>query len=113
MKPETKLAVRWWTIRKRRLLFDFLDDRLHAAEVRLRDELAGQRAGHAGETRSQGESRGSLPEKSADVPAVRLAHRETFTEWEARRSGVAPVSKKAARRRGMPAHAFDLRFSTR
>ena len=41
MKPETKLALRRWTIRKLRLLLDFLDDRLHAAEVSLREELSG------------------------------------------------------------------------
>jgi len=41
VKPETKLALRRWTIRKLRLLLDFADDRLHAAEVNLREELSG------------------------------------------------------------------------
>jgi hypothetical protein len=36
---------------------------------------------------------------------------ETFQQWEARRSGVAVISKKEARRRrGVSARAFDLRF---
>jgi hypothetical protein len=37
---------------------------------------------------------------------------ETFDQWEMRKSGVAVISKKEARRRGMPASAFDLRFSS-
>lgn len=103
MKPETKLAIRRWTIRKLRLWFDLLDDRLHAAEVRLREECA---------------EKNSLAE-CAPVPPARAKTeqgnplqpaRETFTQWEARRSGIAPVGKKSSRRRGMPARAFDLRF---
>jgi hypothetical protein len=39
-------------------------------------------------------------------------HYENHAEWEARRSGVAPVSKKAAaRRRRLTAADFDRRFA--
>jgi hypothetical protein len=127
MKPETKIAIWRWTIRKLRLLFDLLDDRLHAAEVRLRDELSvpvqmepSRTSGAQRETVSRVGSvetdellrdrvRGRL--SSGDQPQ-RAAKAETFIAWEARRSGVAPVSKKSSRRRGMPARAFDLRFTS-
>jgi len=128
VKPETKLAVRRWVIRKLRLFFDFLDDRLHAEEVRLRDELS--LPVHVEPSRPSRTERpavpgvGSIEEdellrdrvrgrlSSGDEP-LRAAQGETFTQWEARRSGIAPVSKKSARRRGMPARAFDLRFASR
>jgi hypothetical protein len=105
MKSVTKLAIRRWAIRKLRLLFDFLDDRLHAAELRMRDELSVQ---HSPAAAFHG-----LPARAKALPRTSCAAGETFEQWEMRRSGVSPVSKKSARRRGMPARAFDLRFSTR
>jgi hypothetical protein len=105
MKPETKLAIRRWTIRKLRLLFDFLDDRLHSAEVRLRDECAEKSS--LAECGAATSARVKTSQADPPHPA-----RESFLQWEARKSGVAAVSKKSARRRGMPARAFDLRFST-
>lgn len=39
MKPETKLTIRRFAVRWMRKLLDVWDDRLHAAEVRLREDL--------------------------------------------------------------------------
>jgi hypothetical protein len=107
MKPETKLAIRRWTIRKLRLLFDFLDDRLHAAEVRMRDELSVQHSPAAIAVAPPARAKAA---RRVEQPATAG---EGFEQWEARRSGVAPISKKSARRRGIPARAFDLKFSMR
>jgi hypothetical protein len=112
MSPQTKLALRRVAIRWARKLLDFLDDRLHAEEVRLREDAATRNDLCA--RKSAGPSvAGKLtanPERRAAFPG--RAQTETFTEWEARRSGVAVISKKEARRRQRPtASVFDLRFS--
>jgi hypothetical protein len=113
MKPGTKLALRRFAIRWARKLLDFLyeslDGRLHAEEVSLREHL---------------EQLGSCSRSSAQAPAQRadrarvlrapapIVHAETFMQWEARKSGVAVVSKKEARRQRTSAAGFDLRFSS-
>lgn len=111
MKPKTKLAIRRFAIRWMRKLLDVLDERLHDAEVRLREECAAARA-LVTPTRDRGDTVevfgvGRVP------PQRRI---ETFQQWEARRSGIAPVAKKPAcagrsRRRGLSAAEFDLRFA--
>jgi hypothetical protein len=118
MSPETKqrikFALRRFALRWLRKLVDVADDRLHAAEVKLREEIASRndtvpvRVTAAGCTTGSTES----PFRSAYGSAA-PARTESFRQWEARRSGVAPVSKKAARRRHERggAQAFDLRFA--
>jgi hypothetical protein len=110
MKPETELAIRRWTIRKLRMWFDafheWADARIHVAEVRLRDECVEKSS--LAECGAATSARVKTSQASPPHPV-----RESFLQWEARKSGIAPVSKKSARRRGMPARAFDLRFSTR
>jgi hypothetical protein len=159
VKPETKLAIRRWTIRKLRLLLDFLDDRLHAAEVRLRDELSiPVRVESPRTSRSERQAVSSVGSVEADEflcdrvrgrissgdQPLRAAQGESFEQWEMRRSGIRTSlriagesgiasdakksepeeetrasqqltgrSHKSARRRGMPARAFDLRFVSR
>jgi len=115
MSPQTKLAMRRVAIRWARKLLDFLyeslDGRLHAQEVRLREDAATQNDLCA--RKSAGPSvAGKLtanPERRAAFPG--RAQTEIFTEWEARRSGVAVISKKQARRHRIGAAAFDLRCS--
>jgi len=97
--------MRRWTLRNLRYLLDAIEERLHNAEVRLREDIAGSR----GRAIRQTAPRVALLER--DHPATRGS--ETYAQWEARKSGVTTVSRKSARRRGMPARAFDLRFSTR
>ena len=111
MKAETKqrikLALRRFTLRWLRKLVDVVDDRLHAAEVTLRKEI----------------SDGTLDRRAdvvgvSDLPDSRLLEKpalqrqeETFLEWEARRSGVAPVRKKRYHRvhlRRRTASDFDV-----
>jgi hypothetical protein len=108
------------TLMALRSLLWHADEWLHRREVRLREEISN------GEPeireRMEGVGQGaalrvhSLAPKAAGAPGK--PHRptsmrsETFLQWEARRSGVAVVSKKEARRRRqISASAFDLRFS--
>lgn len=126
-----RLALRWM-----RKLVDVADDRLHAAEVRLREELSLGRVSGAGCTIGSSEPplRASadsaalskipasavatrrIPEQERQMPAVAVGDRpafaQTFSQWEARRSGVEPITKKASRRRrGLTAAAFDRKFA--
>lgn len=105
MTPETKIAIRRWTIRQLRFLLDFLDDRLHAAEVRLRDEIANTNPPAAFDA--------PRPERAkvARMKGATAAAGETFAEWELRRTGVRSLPRQSSRRRGLPARAFDLRFA--
>lgn len=133
MKAETKLALRRFTLRWLRKLVDVADDRLHAAEVQLREELsdlspqkgeshdprngsarpAGHSAHHSGTAQPGQQTARSAAIAARDAKPELPAHRhhETFAQWEARRSGVAVVTKREARRRRLSAREFDLRFA--
>jgi hypothetical protein len=109
MKPQTKVFFRRFALRWLRKLVDLADDRLHAAEVQFREAAASER-----------DERSRLVIGARPSPEGRLLRmtppqpqRETFAEWEMRKSGVAPASKKAARkhRERLTAAAFDLRFA--
>ena len=100
MKPETKLALRRWSLRKLRLLFDWLEEQLHAAELRMREEVAGA---------TSTVPSNKLP-AALDV-APPAAHPNSFTEWESRRSGLRPIQKKKSRRVPMHAADFDERYA--
>lgn len=116
MKPETKLKLRKWALMAMRSVVWTVDEWLHTQELRLREDLE-----------QLGSARGvvtSLPPKprpqfgSGDGAAsvkrageLRAPAPASYSEWEARKSGIAVISKKSARRRGMPARAFDLKFS--
>jgi DNA-binding PucR family transcriptional regulator len=120
------LIVRRWTIRQLRKLVDVADDRLHATEVRLREEISLRvPVEPARVARSE---RPALPNSSAlqndEFSGDRVSGRlprsgeqertgETWQQWEARRSGIAPITKKAARQRRarMTASAFDLKYA--
>ena len=103
-----RLALRW--LRK---LVDVADDRLHAAEVSFRKEQE-LRNDIAGEAAAAGVVAGASSKVVHGAPAAAKSIKgESWTEWEARRSGVAPISKKAARRRRerMTAAAFDVKYA--
>jgi len=117
MKPETKLKLRKWALMTLRSIVWSVDEWLHAQELRLREDLEqlsslpsvniprkprlqfGSGDGAASVKRA-GELRASAPIK--------------FDEWlqEAQERGIE-ARPKNHRRRGMPARAFDLRFSQR
>jgi hypothetical protein len=109
MKTKLKLWLRRLALRQLRKLADLADDRLHAAEVKLRADLCADkpcRESVAPDSAKPVRSRTCLTRTPGP------AQSETFLQWEARRSGVAVVSKKEARRRrGLTARAFDLRFA--
>jgi len=98
-----RLALRW--LRK---LVDAADDRLHAAEVSLRNDLSARNEAPKPVATRIGDA-----EQSQDMPHRASGRAESFIEWEARRSGIAPISKKAARRRRerMTAAAFDVKYA--
>lgn len=139
VKQRIKLALRRLALRWMRKLVDVADDRLHAAEVRLREELQALRAVSAPHDTTEPLTRPEslvrqgqrakpqelpasavatrrIPEQERQMPAVAVGDRpafaQTFSQWEARRSGVEPITKKASRRRrGLTAAAFDRKFA--
>jgi hypothetical protein len=112
MGAATTLALRRFTLRWLRKLVDVADDRLHAAEVTLRNDLSVRN-----EALKPAATRIRDAEQSQDMPhrVSGRAESENFQQWEARRSGIAPISKKAARQRRertrMTAAAFDLKYA--
>jgi hypothetical protein len=137
MKTETKrrikLALRRFTLRWLRKLVDVADDRLHAAEVKLRGEVAAKNSSDgqgfvtivelnrdAQRPQAVDEPFLSAQDKAGNCPTVTDETAQetpirgtTFQQWEARRSGIAPITKKAARQRRqrMTASAFDLKYA--
>ena len=127
MKYETKLALRRWIIRKLRLAFDALEERLHEAEVTLREELSTARScrelvnaarrpapavegtqTHPEPSRVAKAQSAFAPRSGVGKPARAV---ETFSAWEARRAGVARVARTPRRRRGVSSLEFDGRFA--
>lgn len=90
------------------------DESLYRAELRLREDLAREGAAQVPGKGSLGKTL-TLPTvvRSAAKPGLvrePKSHplaRVTFSEWEARRSGVAPVAKRRRRARSTAAD-FDL-----
>jgi hypothetical protein len=125
MKDKLKLWLRRWFLRTLIKLVDRAEERLQAWQVSLRESL--RRAAPkqndanpkrlAAECSSQAGTRHHSPAATlvAGETLVARPHgrRETWSQWEARRSGVAVISKKEARRRRerVTASAFDLRFA--
>ena len=103
MKAKIKIWLRRYFLRACRAVLDLADDRLHAAEVRFRERNEIRR-----------DSSPCAPDALASRIRVQdRGHRqgESFVQWEARRSGVAVVSKKQARaRRHTTAADFDSRW---
>lgn len=103
MKQQIKLWLRKRALMLLGAMVWRLDDWVHRQQVKLREEI---------------EFRSVLP--SAPKPAGEVlagtSHArqpETFQQWEARKSGVAVISKKEARRRRerVTTSAFDRRFA--
>ncbi len=126
MKTETKRALRRWAIRQLIKLVDHAEERLQEWQVRLRGELSLRVPVES--PRVAGPQRPALQDSRAvqndefggDRVSGRLPRRgeqerpsENFQQWEARRSGIAPIAKKAARQRRqrMTASAFDLKYA--
>ena len=124
MKPETKLKLRKWALMALRSIVWTVDEWLHAQELRLREDL--EQLGSARgvvtslppKPRPQfGSGDGAASVKRAGelrAPAPKIIPLG-FEEWEARRSGFLQVhdgcKTRGKSRRGMPARAFDLKFS--
>ena len=97
MNPKTKLWLRRRLLMTLRAIVWHADEWLHRQELQLREELERAAPGRV-----------AIPiAKVGSTPTAR-SKVETFQQWEARRSGVAPMAKKS-RRRGLSAAEFDLR----
>ena len=104
-KKKINLWLRRWALRKLRLWFDAADDRLHTAEVHLREELADQQ--------SPAVSLVVAPPVRAKVALLEAEPAgETFEQWEARKSGITPKPKRVARRRGISGAEFNHKMAT-
>jgi len=110
MSPQTKLALRRFALRWLRKLVDVADDRLHAAEVTLRNNLS---AGGTSQTDKPQPEEAVRDNRSLGVVSQRPSA-ESFLEWEARRSGIAVTIKKHhrghVRRRRQSAADFDFQI---
>jgi hypothetical protein len=111
MKPETKLAIRRVAIRWARKLLDFLDERLHAEEMRLRDELELARLPIRVPLEP---ARAARPERATVSCPYPFPSDELLRNRIRGRipSGGQPERAEKAQRRGCTAAAFDLRFSS-
>lgn len=104
------VIVRRWAFRQLRKLVDVADDRLQAAQVKLRKEIA--------ETQSLAQEGyganacGSTVVRPIPLPVLEQPAGKTYAKWEARKSGVASVTKKSARRHHrLTAAEFDRQFA--
>src|SRR5882762_933202 len=95
-----KLWLRRWTLRTLRKLLDLADDRLHAAEVNLREELSNVPGTHK-------RPRAASPGLFSDKPGhASPENRDSFGRSSEPLS-VPGRLLKALRRRGVTASAFD------
>jgi hypothetical protein len=113
MKPETKVSIRRFALRWLRKLFDALEERLHAEEVKLRKELSNGTLDYRADAVG-------VSDLAANHPLPRQERqKETFLEWEARKSGIITDGcktrgkSKTLRLKHVTASAFDCRFSSR
>jgi len=109
MKKRIKLALRRFGLRCARKLLDFFDDRLHAAEVRLREELELARVPVHLPVEPSGPARTERPAMPSFDPFPQdelLRHRVR---------GRIPLDRQPQRaaktRRHVTAAEFDLRFA--
>jgi hypothetical protein len=133
MKSRIQLWLRRWAIRSLIKLVDRAEDRLQAWQVLLRNDLSDlrdrqhpPRTVHSSEDLLHQRTGEYRPESETDLAAgcnfqasprqraggMPLSTRETFLQWEARKSGVAPIETKRHRfhLRRQRAADFDARF---
>lgn len=105
MNPAMKLALRRFTLRWLRKLVDVADERLHAAEVTLRNELSRMRVPQEASQYDPASVCGVRPTLAAPSEG------ESFAKWEARRSGITPqVKTRRVHRRRQTASDFDFQI---
>jgi hypothetical protein len=116
MNPRLKLWVRRRALMMLRAIVWHADEWLHRQELALREYSASvdgksSLARNAIDFHKTLGSRETAPVAGPVNRAIRPATvRETFLQWEARKSGVVPIVK-AHRRRCMTAAQFDARFA--
>jgi len=104
VKPATKLWIRKRALMTLRAILWRADEWLHRRELALRQDLDLHKTLGSRETPAR-MAGPALPRKTP--PAI---VRESFLQWEARRSGVSPITKPH-RRRGISAADFDRSFA--
>lgn len=104
MKKRIALWLRRWWIRRKIRLVDWIEGKCFEAQSALRNELASLSASAIA---------AKAPQPAESVEGIRPLSRrpESFVQWEARRSGIAPIAKPRRRRRGVSAAEFSRRFA--
>jgi hypothetical protein len=116
------VMVRRWAFRQLRKLVDVADDRLQAAQVKLRNELSDLSGRqhpaltvHSSEDmlHQRTDEQRSANARSESELLIPYETPNSYAKWEARKSGVAPVTKKSARRvrHRLTAAEFDRQFA--
>lgn len=109
MKAETKLLIRKRVLMTLRAILWHADEWLHRQEVKYRDDLSARKT-RTDPAASRSEKPGGHQDMLHRCPG--RAENEAFQQWEARKSGIAVVSKKQSReRRRVSSAEFDLRFA--
>lgn len=112
MKPVDRQTKTWLlrvALRVLRKLVDLADDRLHAAEVRMRDEIANEISVYVPVEPSRiARTKGATVSCPYPFPSDELLRRGVRGRLS--RSGQSQRTAKAARH-GMTAAEFDLRFA--
>lgn len=102
MKRKTKLWLKKRALMLLSAIVWRVDEWIHKQQLALREELSG--AVPVAPMSARHSDVGSTP--------TPRSKRESFQQWEARRSGIAVMSKKEAhRQRAISASEFDLRFA--
>lgn len=109
MKQKIKLYLRKRALMLLGAIVWRLDDWLHRQQVKLRKEIEFRTAARNAVRIPAAVAR---PTSGHCVPAAQRQP-ETFLQWEARKSGVAVITKKEARHRRdrLTSTAFDRRFA--
>jgi hypothetical protein len=99
ISPKNKLLLKRWVAWRLRALVDLVEGRLHDWEVSLRTEPKSLPA----------VVRSAAKREPEDWVGIRNPARVTFTEWEARRSGIRPTPKRSRQHRGAADFDRELR----
>jgi hypothetical protein len=113
MRPETKLKIRKRVLMALRSIVWTVDEWLHAAELRLQDDLASRHSSLATVPKSLPAVIRSAAKRGPALSVGAVPARVTFQEWEARKSGVS-VSARPRRQRAHGSSAdFDRELRER
>ena len=94
MKRETKLWIRKHALMALRAIVWYVDEWIQRQEVALREDLSGR-----DQVSEKAASISEKTDQSQDMPHRAPARPETYEQWEMRKSGVRPITKRVHHRR--------------